>query len=181
MNFLFNLKLVIVLIVLENFFYKYYIGVNYFTELHKGKIKKGKLAIAFFLLLSSSYSFLVLFKWIYEKYFDNDVASLIFLILAAYFSIYLYERVLGRLEHRLYMSVNIFLLISIIETKFDNHISKILAIIFIPFFYYLNLVILEPLLKSLLYKKRSVYVNDGAIVIIVIALIGLLLSAFDGI
>lgn len=180
MNFLFNLKIVLALIVVENFFYKYYIGVNFFTELHKGEIKKGKIAKDFFILLSMSSIFLYLFKEIYYKFFENDVANLILLILASYFSIFIYEKFMGELSNRLYFAVNIFLLMCIIENRFESYLARILSIVFIPLFYYFNLVILEPLLKSLKYKNRSIYIKDDTIVIVVIAIVGLLLNAFDG-
>jgi len=180
MNFLFNLKIVLSLIVVENFFYKYYIGVNFFTELHKGEIKKEKIAKDFFILLSMSSVFIYFFKEIYYKFFENDAANLIFLILSSYLSILIYEKLIGKLTNRLYFAVNIFLLMCIIENRFESHLSRILSIIFIPLFYYFNLVILEPLLKTLKYKNRSVYVKDNTIVIIVIAIVGLLLNAFDG-
>jgi hypothetical protein len=55
-----------------------------------------------------------------------------------------------------------------------------LAVAIIPLFYYFNLVILEPLLKNLNYKKSSKYVKKDALVIIVISIVGLLLNAFEG-
>lgn len=180
MNFLFNLKVVLTLIIIENFFYKYYIGVNFFTELHKGEIKKEKISMDFFILLSGSSFLLYFLEKIYHAFFENNAAQLILVILSSYLMIIFYEIFLGKLSNRLYFAVNIFLLLSIIENRFDNYLAKILAIIFIPLFYYINLVILEPLLKSLKYKKKSVFVKDDAIIVIVIALVGLLLNAFDG-
>lgn len=179
MNFLYNLKVVISLIIVQNFFYKYYIGANFFTELYKKEIRKEKIAKDFFILLSMGTGILYIQKIIYGYFFENDSAYLILVILASYFSILIYEKLIGKLINRLYFAVNIFLLLSIIENQFDNHLSKVIAIVLIPLFYYFNLVVLEPLLKNLKYKKRSVYVKEEALVIIVIAIVGLLLSAFE--
>ena len=179
MNFLYNLKVVISLIIVQNFFYKYYIGANFFTELHKNELAKEKIAKDFFILLSMGTVILYLQKLVYGYFFDNESAYLILLILASYFSILIYEKILGNLTNRLYFAVNIFLLLSIIENQFDNHLAKAIAIVLIPLFYYFNLVVLEPLLKTLKYKKRPVYVKEEALIIIVIAIVGLLLSAFE--
>ena len=62
MDFLESLKIVLSLIVVENFFYKYYIGVNFFTELHKRDMNKEK--IDFLLELP-------LFNERHKYYFDN--------------------------------------------------------------------------------------------------------------
>lgn len=179
MNFLYNLKIVFSLIIVQNFFYKYYIGANFFTELHKGEIEKEKIAKDFFLLLTFSTVILYALKLLYGYFFDNESAYLILFILASYFSVLIYERNINKLTNRLYFAVNIFLLLSIIENRFDNLLAKSIAIVLIPLFYYFNLVVLEPLLKALKYKKRPIYVKEEALVIIVIAIVGLLLSAFD--
>ena len=155
MDFLESLKIVLSLIVVENFFYKYYIGVNFFTELHKRDMNKEKIAINFALILGISSIFLFSLKKVYHLFLDSDIGYLILIILATFLTI-------------------------IIENRFDSYLTKLLAVAIIPLFYYFNLVILEPLLKNLNYKKSSKYVKKDALVIIVISIVGLLLNAFEG-
>lgn len=180
MDFLESLKIVLSLIIVENFFYKYYIGVNFFTELHKKEMNKEKIAINFAVILGFSSILFFLFKKIYHLFLNSDIGYLILIVLSTYLTIIMYNKFVKPLENHLYYSVNNFLLLSIIENKFDNYSTKVLAIAIIPLFYYFNLVVLEPLLKNLNYKKSSKYVKKEALVIIVISIVGLLLNAFEG-
>lgn len=180
MDFLESLKIVLSLIVVENFFYKYYIGVNFFTELHKRDMNKEKIAINFALILGISSIFLFSLKKVYHLFLDSDIGYLILIILATFLTIIIYNKFVKQLENHLYYSVNNFLLLSIIENRFDSYLTKLLAVAIIPLFYYFNLVILEPLLKNLNYKKSLKYVKKDALVIIVISIVGLLLNAFEG-
>lgn len=180
MEFLESLKIVISLILVENFFYKYYIGVNFFTELHKKNINKKKISLNFALILAISSIMLFLFKKIYHVFLESDIGYLILIILATFLTILIYNKFVKQFENHLYYAVNNFLLLSIIEYRFDSYFTKILAVAVIPLFYYFNLVILEPLLKNLNYKKSSKFVTQDTLVIIVISIVGILLNAFEG-
>lgn len=180
MEFLESLKVVISLVLVENFFYKYYIGVNFFTELHKKNMNKKKIAWNFALILATSSILLVIFKRIYHIFLESDIGYLILIILATFLTILAYHKFIKQFENHLYYAVNNFLLLSIIEYRFDSYFTKLLAVVVIPLFYYFNLVILEPLLQNLNYKRSSKFVTQDALVIIVISIVGILLNAFEG-
>lgn len=180
MSLIYLVKTVMSIIILENFFYKYYIGVNFVALLNKEEISKEKLVKDFFFLLSLAFGILYFIKKIYHFYITSEIGYIILIILSTYFSLYIYEKMFKFLYKRIYFSTNIFLMLIIIENKFPDLKSKIVAILIIPLFYYLNLAILIPLIKTLDYKIRSKYVKKEALIIIVIALIGLIINAFEG-
>ena len=98
MNFIENLKIVLSLIIVENFFYKYYIGVNFFTELHKKDMNKEKIALNFAVILGGSSVLLFILKKIYLLFLNSEIGYLILIILATYITIIIYNKFIKQLQ-----------------------------------------------------------------------------------
>ncbi len=180
MNFIKDIHLILSFLFLENFFYKYYLGVNSFINNKKEKLNKEKASLDFVIVLLGSLAIFEVLKLVMDFIIDSDMADIILLILSSYLMIVAYNNFIRRVDAVLYFFINNILILGLLNINFDSYYYKIMATIVLGLFNYLNFYVLFPLLKNLSYKKRPEIVSKEALTLLVIGLIGLIFNAFTG-
>ncbi len=172
------INMTIAFLLLNNFLYKNFIGVTFLEEgrsRERIKISLNMLTILLVTLLLSE-GIIYIFPVI------KTIAEAVYLIniFSVYFGVVIVNRFSSFEGRRAYYGVVVFLINLMISLEFPSISQRLIASILVPLFFYLNMVIMSPLLEKLKLENKKNTLNYPIIFIISMSIISMMFNAFIG-
>ncbi len=172
------INMIIAFLLLNNFIYKNFIGVNFLEE---GK-EKEKIKICVNMLLILLITLVLSEGIIYIFPAIGSIVEAVYLIniFSVYFGVVLINKFSSFEGKRAYYGVVVFLINLMISLEFSTVSQRLIASILVPLFFYLNILILNPLLEKLKLENKKNTLSYPVMFIITMSMISLMFNAFIG-
>lgn len=172
------INMIIAFLLLNNFIYKNFIGVNFLEEDKEKEKIKICVNMLFILLITLVLSEVIIY--IFPAIGSIVEAVYLINIFSVYFGVIVINKFSSFEGKRAYYGVVVFLVNLMISLEFSTINQRLIASILVPMFFYLNILFVNPLLEKLKMENKNNTLSYPVMFILTMSMISMIFNAFIG-